>query len=259
MANYYFLGTLLPELRLDEPPEIGFREYEQLLKENLTEKDLSRTRIIRNLFDILNLRLYWKGEPLDPLGNLDESGFEEALATRSMLPPYFFDFIDKHESPEERIRCFPELLATFFREEIRRATGFFKQYFILERELRLVLAAFRAKKLNRDILPDLQYEDPEDPFVAQILAQKDAPDYEPPEKYEELKSVFDKYSGKPLELQKAMFEFRIQKVEEMLGLEQFSADRILAYLVELMLVEKWQHLDKQKGIEIVDSMLKEIV
>lgn len=259
MANYYFLGTLLPELRLSEPPEIGFREYEQLLKENLTEKDFARTRIIRFLYDILNLRLYWKGEPLDPLGNLDESGLEEAFATRSMLPQYVFEFADKYESTEERIRRFPELLATFFQEEIRRATGFFKQYFILERELRLVMAAFRAKKLNRDILAELQYEDPEDHIVAQILAQKDALEYEPPEKYEELKAIFEKYGDKPLELQKAMFEFRIQKIEEMLGLEQFSADRILAYLLELILVEKWQHLDKQKGVEIVDSMLKEIV
>lgn len=258
MTNYYFLGTLLPELHIGEPPEIGLREYEQLLQENLTNDDFAKTRTIRNLYDILNLRLHWKGEPLDPLGNYDEGELLEAFATRSMLPSYIFNFMDKYESVEERLKHFPALLATFFSEEIKRASGFFKAYFILERELRLVLTAFRAKKLNRDVTIDLQYENHEEPLIAQILAQKDSPSYEPPEKYEELKTLFERYSHLPLELQKALFEFRIQKIEEMLGLDMFSADRILGYFVELILIEKWQQMDKQKGLEIVDSMLKEM-
>lgn len=258
MTKYYFLGTLLPELRVGEPPEIGFRDYELLLKENLSNEDFAKARTLRHLYDILNIRLYWKGEPLDPLGNYDESELEEAFAIQNMLPPYIFDYANKYQSQEERLRHFPELLSIFFSKEIERASGFFKEYLILERELRLVLLAFRAKKLNRDLYIDLQYENPEDPLIAQILAQKDAQSYEPPEKYQELKAIFEQYNNTPLELQKALFEFRIAKIEQMLGLDFFSTDRILAYLFELILIEKWQQMDKQKGLQIVDSMLKEI-
>lgn len=258
MTKYYFLGTLLSELRVGEPPEISFREYEQLLKENLTDEDFAKTRTIKNLFDILNIRFYWKGEPLDTLGNYDESELEEAFATQSMLPLYVFKFMSKYESLDERLRHFPEMIATFFSEEIHRASGFFKDYLTLERELRLILVAFRAKKLNRDVYIDLQYENPEDPLIVQILAQKDAPQFEPPVNYQELKSIFNQYSDNPLELQKAMYEFRFKKIEEMLGIDFFSTNRMLAYFVELVLIEKWLQMDNQKGLEIVDRMLKEM-
>lgn len=257
MANYYFLGTLLPELHIGEPPEIGFAELDQLLKDNLSDSDYAKTRTIRNLYDISNLRAYWKGDALDPNGNFNASELEEALVTRSLLPQFIFDFMDKYESNEERLKHYPELLAIFFRNAIKNASGFFKYYLTLERELRLILVAFRAKKLGRDVYTELQYEDPEEDFIAQILAQKDSTSYEPPEKYEEIKTLFEQYYDNPIELQKALLEYRFQKIEEKLGLELFSMDRVLAYMIELIMVERWQKMDKQKGLEIVDSMLKE--
>ena len=257
MANYYYLGTLLPELHIGEAPEIGFRELDQLLKDNLTSYDYAKTRTLRNLYDISNLRAYWKGEPLDIKGNILSNELEEALVTRSILPGFVFDFMDRYESNEERLRHYPELLAIFFRNAIQNASGFFKYYLTLERELRLVLVAFRAKKLGKDIYSELQYEDPEEDFIAQILAQKDSPVYEPPEKYEEIKTLFEQHYDNPIGLQKALLEYRFNKIEEKLGIELFSIDRVLAYMIELIMVKSWQMMDKEKGLEIVDSMLKE--
>lgn len=255
MTNYYFLGTQLPDLRIGEAPEIGFSELDQLFKENLSDRDYAKARTIRTLYDIINLRAYWKGEPLDPYGNLSANDLEEALVTRSVLPAYVFEFIDKYETNEERLRHYPELQAVFFREEIKNASGFFRYYLTLERELRLILVAFRAKKLGKDIYKELQYEDPEEDFIAQILAQKDAPSYEPPEKYQDIKVLFEQYYDKPIELHKALIEYRFNKIEEKLGYEPFSLDRILAYMIELIMVEGWQRMDQQKGLEIVDNML----
>jgi hypothetical protein len=257
MGNYYFLGTLLPQLRIGEAPEIGFKELDQLLKENLSDRDFAKTKTIRYLYDLANLRAYWRGDPLDPNGNFTASELEEALVTRTRLPGFVFDFLDKYDSNEERLRHYPELLATFFRSSIQNESGFFKYYLTLERELRLVLVAFRAKKLGKDIYTELQYEDPEEDFIAQILAQKDAQVYEPPEKYEELKPILDKYYDQPIELHKALLEYRFNKIEEKLGNELFSIDRVLAYMIELIMVERWQHMNKQKGLQIIDSMLKE--
>lgn len=255
--NYYFLGTLLPDLRIGDPPEIALREYETLLEENLTAQDLAKTHVIRNYYDILNLRLYWKGDPLSPLGNFDSSALEEAFATRSMLPRYVFDFIDKYASEEERLRHFPALLSAYFKAEIKSATGLFKRYLILERELSLVTTAYRAKKLGRDILTELQYEDPDEEFIAQMLAQKDASAYTPPEKYEDLKAIFEHEGDSPLKLHQALIDYRFRKIDEWLDIELFSIDRIIGYMLQLIMVTLWQEMDRQKGIEIVDTMLKE--
>ena len=257
MANYYFLGTLLPELHIGEEPEIGFGELDRLFKENLSSQDYAKTRTIRNFYDILNLRAYWKGETFDIKGNILVSDLEEALVTRSVFPPFVFEFMDRYESKEERLKHYQELLAVFFRNAIRKASGFFKFYLSLERELRLILVAFRAKKLGKDIFKELQYEDPEEDFIAQILAQKDSPAYEPPEKYEDIKVLFEQYYDNPIELEKALLEYRFNKIEEVVGIERFSMDRILAYMIELIMVEKWREMDKQKGLEIIENMLKE--
>lgn len=257
MPNYYYLGTLLPDLNIGEPPEIGFKELDYLLKENLSAGDYVKTNTIRSIYDIANLRPYWKGKPLDPYGNLDAAGLEEALATRSMLPEYVFEFIDKYSTNEERLRNFAELSSLFFRKSMKNASGLFQYYLKLEREIRLMLAAFRAKKLGRDIIAELQYEDPRDSLVAQIIAQKDAKTYDPPEEYESLKAIFDQHADNPIELQQALLEYRFQKIADRVGVEVFSIDRILAYMIELIMVEKWLQMDKEKGLEIVDTILKE--
>jgi hypothetical protein len=257
MTKYYFLGTLLPELRIGEVPAIGLNELKQLLRENLTTRDYKKTKIIRTLYDILNVRAYWKGESLDPIGNFTASELEQAFITHSMLPPFVFDFIANYATDEERLRHYPKLQVSFFRNAIKESTGFFQYYLNLERELRLVLVAFRAKKLGRDLYIELQYEDPEEDFIAQILAQKDALTYEPPEKYQEIKNLFERYCDRPIDLHKALLEYRFNKIEERLGYEPFSMDRVLAYIIELIMVETWQKMDKQKGLQMIDNILKE--
>jgi Protein of unknown function (DUF2764) len=257
MSNEYFLGALLPELSIGEVPEIGFDELDQLFKDNLSEKNYAKVRAVRSLFDIFNLRAYWQGEPLDRYGNLSYADLEESLAAGSMLPEYVFTYLDKYGSNEERLAHYPELLICFYRHAMAEATHFFRYYLSLERELRLVLAAFRAKSLGRDIYKELQYEDPEEELIAQILAQKDAPIYVPPEKYEEIGTLFKKFGDQPIELQKALLEYRFNQIKEKLGMQPFSIDRVLAYMIELIMVERWQRMDKQKGLKMVESLLKE--
>lgn len=257
MTNYYYPNIVLPELHIGERPDINLREFDQLMRDNLIAQDYAKINMLRNFYDIPNLRSYWKEEPLDYLGSLDFSDLEEALATRTMLPDYIFAFLDKYETKEERLEHYPELLATFFHVEIKRASGALKADLILERDLRLILVAFRAKQLGRDLLKELQYEDPEDEIVAQILAQKDAPQYEPPEKYADVKNLLIQYGDDPIALHRALYEYRFNKIEEILELNFFSIDRLLGYMIQLILVERWLHLDKQKGLEIVDSMLEE--
>ena len=257
MANYYFLGTLLPDLVIGEKPEISFLEFNQLLKDNLTKKDYAKTIALRCVYDLANLRAYWKGEPLNPTGNFNESELEEAFLTHTRLPKYIFDFIDTYSTNEEKLLHFSELRARFFQESIQESSGFLKYYLQLERDLRLLMVAFRSKKMNRDLFVELQYEDPSEEFIAQILAQKDSTLYEPPEKYEEIKILFNQYADDPIKLDKAIIEFYFNKIAIKIDIELFSIDRILGYMIELIMLERWELLDKQKGLKIVENIVRE--
>ncbi|MBS4167479.1 DUF2764 family protein [Parachlamydia sp. AcF125] len=257
MAHYYFVGSALPELRIDAPPEMGFQEFETLLYENLKPSDLADFKLLRLYYDIQNIRAFWKKEPFDHLGTYNENELEEALVVGEGFPDYVLDFLRVHEKIEDRLAHFPKLVSAFFREEERHSKGFIQKFLCFEREWRLVLAAFRAKKRGQDLIQVFQYEDPSDNLVAQFLAQKDSSAFETPEGYEELKQLFEEHYDSPLALYQALAEYRFQKIESFWGTDVFSIDRIYAYFVQLVLVEKWQALDRQKGIQTVDTLVKD--
>lgn len=257
MTNYYFLASLLPSLQIGLPPDLDFREFNQLLKTNLSDVDYQKVRALNLYQDILNLRSLWREEPLNYRGNYDENELEEVLLTRRGLPEYVFDFVEKYDDVKERLRNFAYLLARFFQDEIVQSKGFLKEYLIFERELRLVLIGLRSKLLGRNLVQELQYEDPDDEIVAQLLAQRDTKEYDPPERFGELKALFEANADRPFDLHKAISEYRFQKVNEMIGIDFFSIDRLLAYLVQLAIVEKWLELDKKQGMEIVDTIVKD--
>lgn len=253
MMAEYFIGALLPELQMDAEPEIGFDELMAFLNLNLSKNDLAKVAVIRRIFDIYNVKSSFSHK-----GNLDEVEFEEALITKEGLPDYFADFIEKYNN-KERQKHFGELLSRYFKEEIHQSTGFIRSFLKMEKNSRLVLAALRAKKLKRDIVHELQYEDAEDDLVASILAQKDAPVFDPPEEVADLKALYEEHSASPLDLQKALWEWKFHKIQEMEGIDSFSLDKILGYTARLILVEKALAMDENKGNALVDGILRQEV
>jgi hypothetical protein len=264
MTNYYFLATAVPPLQIGTTPDFSFEDLLLAYRLNLTAEDMEGIRVIRSYYDIENIRCFWMHEPLDKHGNLDEVQLEEAIITGDGLPNYVKDYLEKWEDLGNRLKHFPSLFTAFFIEEQKTAKGFVRFFLKMERELRLVMTGFRAKKLGRDFAKELQYEEiPEldllwgENLVSQILAQKDAPSFEPPEKYQSLKPIFERFHNSPLELYKALSEWRFNKIEEILGFDIFSSDRVLGYFLQFIIVEKWLELDRKKGLEIVHSILKD--
>jgi hypothetical protein len=263
MTEYYFLASLLPHLEIGHVPFLGFFELMELLKINLTQEDLQKVERILGFIDLENLRALWTGEPLDPRGNLTKEQLEEISQSRhgvgtEELPAFLFEFLEKYPTPEDRVRQFQLLFTRYLEYEIEREEGFLKNFFSFEREWRLVFIGFRAKKLGKNIDAELQFEDQTDPIVAQILAQKDSKNYEPPFEYKELKPIFEAYADTPLQLHQELYEFRFRRLQEFVEGKHFSIDRILGYLARLYLVEKWQELNVQEGLEIIDTIERNV-
>ena len=257
MTKYYFLGTILPPLSFDAPPEISFNRLDVLMRDNLTPNDYKKLLFIRHFYDLLNLRSLWLEEEIDPRGELSRFALQEALVDREGLPEYVYDYLDRYQNKEDRIHHFPFLLANFFQQAESLKDPFLRHYLNFERELRLVLTAFRAKKMGRDLSVELQYEDPEEDLIAQMLAQQDAESYEPPEKFKDLKALFEKYGDNPLALQRALDEYRFEKIENLVDMaDVFSIDRLLAYVIQFVLIENKFAVDKEKGIQIIEAIAK---
>lgn len=255
MTNYYFLTTALPPLQLGVEPDISFYDFSHLLKDNLSKEDYAQTVVIRRFYDLENLRAFWKKETFDKRGNFTFTELENSLISHEGLPSYIYNFVDAYETTSERLRNFSSLLSAYYYNETALSHGFLKQYLIFEHHWRLVFTGFRAKQLGRDLATELQFEDPNDDLVAQILAQKDANKFIAPDGYEDLQALFEKHAENPLDLYQALCAYRFAKVEQMVGIDLFSIDRVLAYMVQLIMVEKWMELDKVKGLTVVNQVV----
>jgi len=258
MTNYYFLASLLPSLQIGAKPELPFRVMGKLLKVNLTETDLKQVRAVRRYYDIRNVRSYWIEEELSPYGNLKRPDLEEAHLTGEGFPDYVNDFIDRFERVDDRLHHFPSLIASYFNEEMEEASGYLLRYLTFERRWRLVATAFRSKAEGRNIAEELQYEDPFDDLVAQLLAQKDAKSWQLPDEFSGLLELLEENYTAPMQLHKALCEYRFEKLLSMTEGDFFSIDRLLGYLTRLIIVEKWMELDQETGLTALDNIVKEV-
>lgn len=263
MKEYFFLASLLPQLEIGHVPTLGYDELRQLLDVNLSSGDLRIVKEFLRHIDFENIRAYWANEPLDPRGNLTRDEIEQALLDLSWpsdeeFPLFFIDFLQKYHSNEERLKNFQQLLSAFFDDQVEKQEGFLQEYFQFQKEWRLVILGFRAKVLERDIAKELQYEDVTEPFVAELLAQKDAKVYEPPFEYKDLKPVFEAHKDSPIELHKALYEYQFNHMIELWGGELFTIDRILNYMARLIIVERFNELDMQAGIEVIDAIERNV-
>lgn len=257
MAQYYYLATSLPPLLFPAVPELSFDELHWRLEVNLTSRDLRKVQVLRRWIDIGNIRLLLAEQPIDPKGNLGAAELQEALTVQAVLPEYVFDFWQKRDRSAERLRDFAELLAHFLVQATQEESGFLRSYFQFEREARLVMLVHRAKRLHRDLGSELQFEDPTDPFVAYLLAQKDAERFEPPEEYRELRDLMEGCGPDPWQQHKAFAEYRFKRMEEMVaGTQTFHTDRVLLYVAQLMLLEQWHSLDEAQGRIQLESFTK---
>ena len=253
MKHYFFLSPFLPPLKLGEKPPQSFQEIRETVKQNLTGDDYQQVETLLRFVDISNIRALLIEEPIDKRGNLTDKELDEALLMKSRLPDYVFDFLDPFESPAEKVRNFHGVLSLFFAHEIAKSSHFLKRYLQFERDFRLVLTALRAKRLKRDLAKELQFEDLTDPFVLQILAQKDADQYDPPSEYLGLRELIASCEGDPWKERRAFDRYRFEAIEEMIEGEPFSLGRILAYLAQLSIIEAQLELDQGQGKMILDT------
>lgn len=250
---YYFLSLALPPLSFNTAPEMSFKELRDLVSMNLTSRDLKQFDLLLEQVDLYNIKAFWLELPLDDKGTMTGKELEEALLVPGLLPSYISEFVERYESVEDRLRYFSSLYSSMYNQ---KREGFLAKYYAFEREVALVLSALRAKKTGRDIVRELQFEDPQDSFVAQIIAQKDAPDYSPPMEYEDLKALFVENSSDTRKLYVSLLKYRFEKIGEWAENEHFTLTRILAYAARLLIVEKYFEQTQENANIAIESLSK---
>ncbi len=256
MGDYYFIISAFPPLALGSKPEMSYEQVRDMLLLNLSTQDWKQVVLFQRQVDIRNIRALWLDEPLSLRGNFGEKELEEALLIRDSLPSYVGAFLDRYESQEERLRYFPSLFASLYRETLPEMKGFILHYYQVGREIRLVTTALRAHEAKRDLIREFQFEDPEDPFVAQLLAQKDMSEPVVPKEYEDLKIAFLENKTEPKKLFRAVLQLTFSRIEELETGRFFTMDEVLGHLARLSIAEAWVALDEEKGRAVLEQVCR---
>jgi hypothetical protein len=243
--RYYYVVNAFPPLQLGKKPDISYEEAREILLINISTRDMRALIDFQRLIDLRNVRALWLQEPLDLRGNFSEKELEEALLVGEGIPSFLVDFLQRYDVPEDRLRYIPSLFASLYSEH--HLQGFNRAFYRLERQIRLVLTALRAKTSDRSLLSELQFEDARDPFIAELLAGTESKEFLVPQEYEALKVAFLENRNKPKELYYAVLAFRMKRLQELETEQWFGIDQVLRYLAQLILVEDWAVLDEKRG------------
>lgn len=253
MKKYYFLGCLLPKLSLKAKPEISFFDMQNILKLNLSKKDMEKVEELRKYIDLKNLKALWLEKSIDSRGNLDEKGLDQVFLLEEFFEDFVFEFLKKYENREDRLKNFSFLLYDFMNFQSKK-DGFLSFFFKMKKEIKLIILALRAFELRKDIKEEVKFFE-KDFFLEDILSQRGEEGLEVSKKYEEVKKIFLEKRENPKKMHLKILEFIFNKIEEKMEKSLFGIDQILAYLTNLIIVEDFYFLDENRGKVIVDNLL----
>lgn len=256
--SYFFLGSVLPPLKLGSKPKLQFEELVVLLEDNMRPIDFKKIGKIRSFIDLTNVKRLLQKVSLDPRGNMTGKQLNEALTTKDNFPDYLYEYLAKYDQSADQMRHFSEVLVRFFREMEHTEKGFLSFYFNFEREWRLLMIGFRSKKLKCDLTKELQYEDFHDPIVAYLLAQKDSSQFEFPFEYYEFNEQLKQANDHPMEQYKVLAHYRFKRFLDRVQDQPFSVDYALGYFVQYILAQDWNRLNDQQGNEKLNRIVKEL-
>ncbi len=259
--SYYALVAGLPDISVKSSRlEFLQKDFKQELVDLLDEDDYKLASILYYQFDNLNLiSLLEKNEQkFDELANLSQTVLEEEVKTPTVVPRYMFDFIEDFNSGTESsddISLTNRLNAAFFEQVSNHDNNFISKWFEFERNLKNVITALNCRRLDIDLEKELIGDD----FVVEMIKKRNSGDFGLTGELPFLSRVLQLYDGgSVMDREYGIDMIKWDFLEELILFKNFSIDRVLAFVLQLRMAERWLKLDKEKGREILKNIMNQM-
>lgn len=182
----------------------------------------------------------------------DKEAIRELIVEPEELPEFIVSFLAENKECVDRYNNFDSLYAAYYDYLGEKDSQFFKEYSLFESSLRKVIAAFRARSQELDLETSVPGSDE---ITDTILANRTASDFG-------LKNIFP-YIGEIVEVlkedtlnrEKKLDRIRFSFLDNFAVEDPFKEDCVYAYIFQLLLLERWQLLDREKGKQIVSNIV----
>lgn len=255
--NYYCLIAGLPDLIADDN-KIPFMisDFREEILLYLTKNDLKLVDLFflqednKTLLSLLNKREL-NGSTA---GNYSPTYIEDRLKEPRDLPSYMIEFIknNKDEKKKYDVSDENELTWMFFDFVNKTKSKFIRDYFTFDMNLRNLTTALNCRKydraLQKEIIGDNQF--------AKALRTSKLKDFGLTDDYpfvERVISFFD--NPAMIEKERQLDLLRWEFLDEKTTFEYFSIDKVLSFLIRLLIIERWSKLDTESGKKVFNGLI----
>ena len=255
--QYYYLVAGLPELVLDQSrlpfPLHTFREE---LKSHLHPDDYALTEFLflsadnRNLLNLLQK----KDRPWAENARYDQNQLADGIREPALLLPYMEKFVLAFQA---QIPIFPgmpwknQLIWLYYDFALKSTEGFLRDCFVLERDLRNILAALSARRNKLSLEGQLigDYD------LTQALRNSHARDFGLSGEFPFMERLLQWEDNPWVDREIALDAIHWDYIDQLNTFNYFSIEVVLAYLIKLILLERWVKLDKSDGATVFRNLL----
>lgn len=257
--NYYYLVAGLPDILLDERKiHFTLAELKQELKIHLHPKDYQLVEYLFLQYDNINfLNILQKKEAeFNPLGNYSESFFNDEIKEPEKLPAYMKKFLEAYReenplypnlSPEN------QLTWLYFDFMLGQKNKFLVDWFTALRNVNNILAIYNCRKFGLNIENHMigDYE------LTQAAKRTNAKDFGLSNEFGYIDEIIGIFENNDILEQEISIDLLKWKYLNILNtFNYFTIERILAFIIEFTMVDRWSKLDAGKSSEMFKKMLQ---
>lgn len=268
MANYYCQVAGLPDVAFDgSKSAFTVERFRDELYPELSARDAKCVDLLFLSIDNANILYILKhGEEakIEQAGCYSKEDLLDIIASakdgdapRKNVPSYlyrFFDYYFANESNENII--WNDVLSAYYYDYATTVSNkFVAGWFAFNRNVNNILVAFTARKYRMNIA-DVVIGDDE---VASLLRTSAARDFE-------LSGMLDYFeavqrlseNGKLQEREHQLDELRWRWLDDNSVFNYFTVERLFVFLQKLIIIERWEALDAEKGMKRYNEMIAEL-
>lgn len=262
---YHCLIAGLPELDLGSAKVwISSKEFRKQLEQEIQAEDFALVKLLflrmdnDHLVDFIENGTFEEKDAANfGLGDFSYQveQFDAILPEEDVLPPYMVDLLKQYMKPDltiERVEIEREVADRYYDYLMEHGNDFLRQYTEFEYNISNLLAYMEAGNLAIDPWKHISGDTV---FVKHL--REDRSVTRAASAGFEMFNEITCYAELPFLSEKEMRydEVRWRMIEEMAFFDEFTVNSILAYLLKILLIERWTPLVKEAGEEKLREMV----
>lgn len=266
--NYYCLISSLPDWKLDDrKPLMNSLLFKEMLAQELHADDFKFVQWLYLPYDHTNIlnRLYKKEAPFDERGKYSLEVLEHitnainvandpSLGVEQYLTDFILRFFDADDKPA-RVDAEKELVTGWFEMLKESKNDFLLSYADFEQQSRNVFTALLGRKFDIPVVHSLVG----DHDMVEALRKSRARDFGLSGEIghmDQLLQIFEMTNLQEREMRMDILRWNFY--EEATFFHYFSVEKILAFVLKLFIVERWNALDEKRGRELFEKLIAEL-